>query len=134
MKTPQQQPADDLAGYRTLRSRLTYCAIVTALFAYTQRHDFVAPSDAIIAFTVPLIALNLGVLVGLQLYRTFDTMFRSYGGALLAIVLCSLIQFGCGRLLASLGLRKLLAETLNISVICFAVAAVLPLVNGRRKE
>lgn len=113
---------------------MMYSIIAAALFAYTQRHDYVAPSDAIIAFAIPLFALSLGVVVGLRLYRIYDTTFRSYGGAFLAIVLCSLLQVACGRLLAPLGLRPLLAETLNISGLFFTVAAVLPLVNGRKKE
>lgn len=130
---PPQQPSNNPPGYGTVRSRIACSIFVAALFAYAQRHNFVTPSDAMIAFTIPLIALSLGVVAGFRLHRIFDTTFRSNGWAFVAVLLMCIVQFGSEALIKPMELRKLYGETLPISLLFFFVAAVIPLVNGHRK-
>lgn len=129
-----QKPSDEPPGYGTLPRRIAYIVFVAALFAYTQRHDYAAPSDALLAFTTPLVALSLGVVAGFRLFRIVGTTFRSTGWALVAIFVIFPIEAGCATLLEGAGLRKMLVETLHVSLMFFMVATVIPLVNGQRKQ
>ncbi len=73
------------------------------------------------------------MMAGVRLYRVVGTTFRSIGWTFVAIVLICLIQFACWSLLEAVGLRKLLVETLHVSLMFFLVGAVGPLVNGPQK-